>query len=188
MPTPLSDLINAIPVAGRGDVISPESHNSGRDAIVAIVTELVNLDRAIDQVAAGNVPDNSITEQKIADNAVTPQKIPNGSLSADKLVNLTLPLSKLKAKIITSRSIIPAQSDQEIEIMRDVEGHTFLLASVIAISRPDRPGSGVRAVKLEWKLQTLVDNDGDTHHLLMVHNFSIDRVEVEHKVYVLHEK
>ena len=36
----LSDLINAIPVAGRGDVISPESHNSLRDAIVAIVTEL----------------------------------------------------------------------------------------------------------------------------------------------------
>jgi hypothetical protein len=40
MPTLLSDLINAIPVAGRGDVISPESHNSLRDAIVAIVTEL----------------------------------------------------------------------------------------------------------------------------------------------------
>jgi hypothetical protein len=40
MPTLLSDLINAIPIAGRGDVISPESHNSLRDAIVAIVTEL----------------------------------------------------------------------------------------------------------------------------------------------------
>jgi hypothetical protein len=40
MPTLLPDLINAIPVAGRGDVISPESHNSLRDAIVAIVTEL----------------------------------------------------------------------------------------------------------------------------------------------------
>jgi hypothetical protein len=40
MPTLLSDLINAIPVAGRGDVISFESHNSIRDAIVAIVTEL----------------------------------------------------------------------------------------------------------------------------------------------------
>jgi hypothetical protein len=40
MPTLLSDLIDAIPVAGRGDVISPESHNSRRDAIVAIVTEL----------------------------------------------------------------------------------------------------------------------------------------------------
>src|SRR5262245_41304433 len=40
MPTLLSDLINAIPVVGRGDVISPESHNSRRDAIVAIVTEL----------------------------------------------------------------------------------------------------------------------------------------------------
>ena len=40
MPTLLSDLINAIPVAGREDVISPESHNSVRDAIVAIVTEL----------------------------------------------------------------------------------------------------------------------------------------------------
>jgi hypothetical protein len=40
MPTLLSDLIDAIPVAGRGDVISPESHNSLRDAIVAIVTEL----------------------------------------------------------------------------------------------------------------------------------------------------
>lgn len=40
MPTLLSDLINAIPIAGRGDVISPESHNSRRDAIVAIVTEL----------------------------------------------------------------------------------------------------------------------------------------------------
>jgi hypothetical protein len=40
MPTLLADLINAIPVAGRGDVISPESHNSLRDAIVAIVTEL----------------------------------------------------------------------------------------------------------------------------------------------------
>ena len=40
MPTLLSDLISAIPIAGRGDVISPESHNSLRDAIVAIVTEL----------------------------------------------------------------------------------------------------------------------------------------------------
>jgi hypothetical protein len=40
MTTLLSDLINAIPVAGRGDVISPESHNSRRDAIVAIITEL----------------------------------------------------------------------------------------------------------------------------------------------------
>jgi hypothetical protein len=40
MPTLLSDLINAIPVVRRGDVISPESHNSRRDAIVAIVTEL----------------------------------------------------------------------------------------------------------------------------------------------------
>jgi hypothetical protein len=40
MPTLLADLINAIPVAGRRDVISPESHNSVRDAIVAIVTEL----------------------------------------------------------------------------------------------------------------------------------------------------
>ena len=40
MPTLLSDLINAIPVVRRGDVISPESHNSLRDAIVAIVTEL----------------------------------------------------------------------------------------------------------------------------------------------------
>ena len=40
MPTLLADLINAIPVAGRQDVISPESHNSMRDAIVAIVTEL----------------------------------------------------------------------------------------------------------------------------------------------------
>jgi hypothetical protein len=40
MPTLLADLINAIPVAARGDVISPESHNSLRDAIVAIVTEL----------------------------------------------------------------------------------------------------------------------------------------------------
>jgi len=40
MPTLLSDLINAIPVAGRADVISPESHNSVRNAIVAIVTEL----------------------------------------------------------------------------------------------------------------------------------------------------
>jgi hypothetical protein len=40
MPTLLADLINAIPVVGRGDVISPESHNSRRDAIVAIVTEL----------------------------------------------------------------------------------------------------------------------------------------------------
>jgi hypothetical protein len=40
MPTLLADLINAIPVAERGDVISPESHNSLRDAIVAIVTEL----------------------------------------------------------------------------------------------------------------------------------------------------
>ena len=40
MPTLLADLINAVPVAARGDVISPESHNSLRDAIVAIVTEL----------------------------------------------------------------------------------------------------------------------------------------------------
>jgi hypothetical protein len=40
MPTLLADLINAIPVAGRQDVISPESHNSVRDAIVAIATEL----------------------------------------------------------------------------------------------------------------------------------------------------
>jgi hypothetical protein len=40
MPTLLSDLINTIPVARREDVISPESHNSMRDAIVAIVTEL----------------------------------------------------------------------------------------------------------------------------------------------------
>ena len=40
MPTLLADLINAIPVGWREDVISPESHNSLRDAIVAIVTEL----------------------------------------------------------------------------------------------------------------------------------------------------
>jgi hypothetical protein len=170
MPTLFSDLIKAIPIAGRGDVISPESHNSIREAIEAIVTELV---------AAGGVPDNSVTTQKIADNAVTPAKIPNG----------TLPLSKLKATVLTGRSIIPAQSDQEIEIfgLSQVEGHTFLLASVIAISRPDRPGAGVRSVRLEWKLQRLVDSDADPHHLLMVHNFSIDRVEVEHKIYVLAE-
>ena len=40
MPTTLTDFINAIPVVQRGDVISPESHNTLRDALVAITTEL----------------------------------------------------------------------------------------------------------------------------------------------------
>jgi hypothetical protein len=179
MPTLLSDLINAIPVAERGDVISPESHNSIRDAIAAIITELVNLDRAIDEVVAGGVPDNSVTEQKIAANAVTRAKIRNK----------TLPLSKLAHTVLTGRSVVPAQGIQEIDLaeLDGVEKHTFLLASVKAISRPGGP-AGVRAVRLEWKLQRFVDSDADTRYKLVVQNFSGDRVEVEHKVYVLDEE
>ena len=40
MPTTLNDLINAIPVAGRGDVISPESHNTLRAALVVVAAQL----------------------------------------------------------------------------------------------------------------------------------------------------
>lgn len=39
MPT-LAELVNAIPVASQGDIITPESHNSLRTALAAVATQL----------------------------------------------------------------------------------------------------------------------------------------------------